>query len=355
MLFRIGFVLCTKPSYFNVADATRIEVGMPLKNYQHDAIMRIYEKNRRENRYENERRYRQVTAMVPAYKKVEEEISTLSMHHAKSMLLDGNSDMDTYKQQLQQLKQRKQELLTTNGFPSDYLTPVYTCRDCKDTGYTENGKCHCFRKAEIEMLYMQSNIKEILETENFKNFSFDYYSPAPAGKEPSPLENAKQAYQECKKFTKDFGTQMQNLLLLGSVGVGKTFLSNCIAKDLIDNGFSVIYFSSHDLFDLLAKQAFSKSEDREQTSFLEHIFDCDLLIIDDLGTELNNSLVTSQLFLCINERLLRNKSTLISTNLSVRDLSTLYSERIFSRITGNYRIIRLTGEDIRLQKRRRKT
>ena len=328
---------------------------MPLKNYQHDAIMRIYEKNRRDNRYENERRYRQVTAKVPAYLKVEEEISALSLQCAKSMLLEGNSDIEAYKQQLELLKQRKHELLTTNGFPSDYLTPIYTCQHCKDTGYTENGKCHCFRKAEIEMLYMQSNIKDILKTENFENFSFDYYSGTSTSKEPSPLENAKQAYQECKRFTREFGKQMQNLLLLGSVGVGKTFLSNCIAKELIDKGFSVIYFSSHDLFDLLAKQAFSKKEEQEPHSFLEHIFDCDLLIVDDLGTELNNSLVTSQLFLCINERLLRNKSTLISTNLSVRDLSTLYSERIFSRITGNYKMIRLTGEDIRLQKRRRKT
>lgn len=327
---------------------------MPLKNYQHDAIMRIYEQNRRDNRYENERRYRQVTAKVPAYRKVEEEISALSMSYAKSMLLEGKSDIDTYKKQLQDLKMRKYELLTTNGFPSDYLEPVYTCQDCKDTGYTEEGKCHCFRKAEIEMLYMQSNIKEILATENFQNFCFDYYSSAPTAKEPSPLEYARQAYNACKNFTREFGTQMQNLLLLGSVGVGKTFLSNCIAKELIDNGFSVIYFSSHDLFDLLAKQAFSKNEENEPNTFLEHIFDCDLLVIDDLGTELNNSFVTSQLFLCINERLLRSKSTLISTNLSVRDLSTLYTERIFSRITGNYKMIRLTGEDIRLQKRRRK-
>ena len=131
--------------------------------------------------------------------------------------------------------------------------------------------------------------------------------------------------------------------------MGKTFLSHCIARDLIDSSHSVIYFSAYDLFDLLAQNTFTRSEDSAELN--EHIFDCDLLIIDDLGTELTNSFVTSQLFLCINERLLREKSTLISTNLSLKQFKETYSERVFSRISSNYTMVKLIGNDIRIQKK----
>ena len=152
-----------------------------------------------------------------------------------------------------------------------------------------------------------------------------------------------------KDFVNSFGESSRNLFLYGDTGVGKTFLSNCIAKELINRSFSVLYLSAFELFDPLAKSKFDKDEDAAEMN--EHIFDCDLLIIDDLGTELPNSFTVSQLFLCINERLVRRKSTIISTNLSLESLVETYSERTFSRITSNYTILKLTGDDIRIKKK----
>ena len=139
------------------------------------------------------------------------------------------------------------------------------------------------------------------------------------------------------------------ILLYGDTGVGKTFLSHCVAKELIERSFAVIYFTASQLFDIFAKKQFEKDADVKLD--YDHIYDCDLLIIDDLGTEFTNSFTSSQLFICLNERILRRKSTLISTNLSLDDIRKLYSERVFSRISSSYTVLRLIGDDIRIQKK----
>ena len=157
------------------------------------------------------------------------------------------------------------------------------------------------------------------------------------------------AFAVSKEFVRTFGQEFRNLFLYGDTGVGKTFLSNCIAKELIDSAYSVIYFTAFELFDIFAKSRFDK--DTLADTMYGYIFDCDLLIIDDLGTELTNSFIASQLFLCLNERLLKKRSTIISTNLSLESIVEIYSERIFSRITSNYTMLRLTGDDIRIKKK----
>ena len=159
----------------------------------------------------------------------------------------------------------------------------------------------------------------------------------------------KNAHAVAHEFVDTFRDEFRNLFLYGDTGIGKTFLSNCIAKELIDKSFSVIYLTSYELFDTLAKSKFEKDDTAE--ALASHIFDCDLLIIDDLGTELANSFTVSQLFLCLNERLLRRKSTIISTNLSLESVVDIYSERTFSRITSNYTMLKLTGDDIRIKKK----
>ena len=215
-------------------------------------------------------------------------------------------------------------------------------------------KCHCFKQAIINTVYAQSNIRQILRIENFDNFRYDFYSK----EEKNPLtglssyETAQKAVRECHYFIDDFDHKPKNLLFYGKTGVGKTFLTNCVAKELLDHGYSVIYFTAFQLFDILSKGVFEKDSDAIATH--QNIFDCDLLVIDDLGTELINSFTSSQLFLCVNERLIRQKSTIISTNLSVERIKESYSERTFSRILDSYTFINLfTEEDIRKQKRTR--
>jgi DNA replication protein DnaC len=238
------------------------------------------------------------------------------------------------------------------GLPENYYAPEYTCPDCQDTGYIGGKKCHCLKQAIIDSIYTQSNIKNILGRENFSVFSYDYYSTTQTDPATglTSLETAKRAVEECQHFIQDFDNKPKNLFFYGNTGVGKTFLSNCVAKELLDDGYSVIYFTAFQLFDILSKGVFEK--DADAIAAHQNIFDCDLLIIDDLGTELSNAFSTSQLFLCVNERILRQKSTIISTNLNLNQVSDTYSERTFSRILNNYNLIKLFGDDIRIQKRK---
>ena len=156
----------------------------------------------------------------------------------------------------------------------------------------------------------------------------------------------------CKKFIETFDSNHDNFLFLGNTGVGKTFLANCIAKELLDKGYTVAYLTAFRLFDILEKYKFGKnnSDIHDAANQFDYILNCELLIIDDLGTELSNAFTTSQLYLIINERLLSRKSTIISTNLSLDHLNSNYSERIYSRIISNYSIRRIIGKDIRLLK-----
>lgn len=324
---------------------------MALNNSQYDTILRTYEQKQLQTRNALDKRYATVCKQVPEYLKVQQQISELSVKQARKLLEGDDNALQELKLQIKDLAETSKKLLLSHGFSEDYLEPVYDCKDCKDTGYIGNQKCHCFQRAVIDLLYTQSNLKEILQRENFDNFSFDYYSANHTDPKTgtSSLANIQKAYTVAREFVDGFGIESKNLFLYGDTGVGKTFLSNCIAKELIDNSFSVIYFSAFELFDTLAKSKFDRDDDAEEMN--EHIFDCDLLIIDDLGTELTNSFTVSQLFLCLNERLLRRKSTIISTNLTLDALVDIYSERTFSRITSNYTMIKLTGDDIRIKKK----
>ena len=321
---------------------------MALSNSQYDELMRTYEQRQLDNEHALRKRYETACSMIPKLPALDDAISSISIKQAR-LLLDGHEDaLSELKEEISRLSAQKQALLCSHGFPEDYLELHYLCPDCKDTGYIGTNKCHCFKKAIVDLLYTQSNLQEILEKENFSTFSLDYYSSN--HKDPltgrSSLEAVQTALHICHEFVDTFSEDFRNILLYGDTGVGKTFLSHCIAKEVMDSSYSVIYFSASRLFDVLAKNMFGKKEEETDDS-LEYIYNCDLLIIDDLG----NTFTISQLFSCLNERILRRKSTIISTNLALDDIKTIYSERIFSRISSHYTMLRLTGDDIRIQKK----
>lgn len=324
---------------------------MALNNSQYDMILRSYEQKQVHSRDMLDKRRKTVYNQIPELKEIHDSISLLSVSQARKLLNGDEKALADLKQQIRALIQRKTDLLAAAGYPENYLEPVYECPDCKDTGYIDNKKCHCLQKAIIDLLYTQSNLTNILQRENFHTFSFAYHSDnhvdPVTGR--SALTNIRNAHFVARDFVDTFGKDFRNLFLYGDTGVGKTFLTNCIAKELMDKAYSVIYLTAFEFFDTLAKSRFEKDSDAEMMN--EHIFDCDLLIIDDLGTELVNSFTVSQLFLCINERMLRRKSTIISTNLSLEALVDIYSERTFSRITSNYTMLKITGDDIRIKKK----
>ena len=322
---------------------------MPLHNYQYDTIMREYSRRQAQNRRIQEQHQAQAYQQLPRLREIDEEVATLSARKVRALITGQETGLDDLKNDIALLSQERSALLLSEGYPQDYLEMHYTCPLCQDTGYIGSQKCSCFKKAEIELLYTQSNLKEILEKENFDHFSFDLYSDTITNDSTglSARETARRAYDIAQTFVKSFDSSFENLFLYGDTGVGKTFLSHCIAHDLLESAHCVLYFSAFDLFDHLAGSAFSRKDDKPGEDL---VFDCDLLIIDDLGTELTNSFVASQFFLCINERIMRKKSTIISTNLKLEDFSATYSERTFSRIASNYRMVKLIGKDIRIQK-----
>lgn len=318
---------------------------MSLTNTQYDQILHQYEMKQFHNRREVERRLAYVYDHVPGYRDLDDSVGALSVAQGKKMLAGDEDAMEDLRDILAELSGRKAQLLEDAGLSADYLEPVYECPDCKDTGYIDGQKCHCFKQAMITLLYEQSNIREMLRTENFKALSYEYY-------EGEDLSRFKNAVKTCQNFVKNFNSDYHNLFFYGTVGTGKSFLSGCVAKELIESGHSVIYFSATSLFDLLSKNSFDYKNREELRDTYADLYQCDLLIIDDLGTELTNQFVTSQLFALLNERHMGKKATVISTNLSLEELRNRYSDRIFSRITSNYEICKLSGQDIRMYKKR---
>ena len=327
---------------------------MALTNAQYDKIMRDFQKRQLDNSHLTKQRQEEAYRRFPILKTISDQISSVAVQAARYKLDQNETAYHASMQKLAELREEKSAFLANAALPSGYLEPVHTCLDCQDTGYIKGQRCHCLKQAIINEIYAQSNIQEILQRENFDTFSYEYFSADKYHPVTglSALDTAKRAVSICQTFIKDFDQKPKNILLYGNTGVGKTFLTNCIAKELLEKGYSVIYFTAFQLFDILSKGVFQK--DADAIAAHQNIFDCDLLIIDDLGTEVPNSFTQSQLFLCVNERILRQKSTIISTNLDFGQLENLYSERTPSRIFSNYSIINLFGDDIRLKMRQKR-
>ena len=323
---------------------------MALNNSQYESIIRDYQRTRDFYRHLLDERREEVYHTVSGYRELEDSVSELSALTARRILEGDDKAQEQLKIRLAQIISQKAQLLSNAGFPTDYLTPIYNCPDCQDTGFLtdSNGlkvKCRCFKLQELSIRYAQSNIRDMIQRENFSTLSYEVY-------QGDDLQHFKAAVNLSKNFVENFKDDYRNLFFYGTVGTGKSFLSGCIAKELLQDGFSVIYFSSSVLFERLAQCAFDTKSKDELQIFCDDLYGCDLLIIDDLGTEITNSFVTSQLFSCLNERGLRRKPAIISTNLSLEELRDRYSDRIFSRITSNFSLCKLTGPDIRIYKKR---
>ncbi len=318
---------------------------MGLSNLQYNTIIRGYEETQNRNRHRLEERVAYVYAHVPGYRKLDDDVASVSVAQGKKYLDGDENALDELKEILKALSAAKKQLLADHSIVPDYLEPLYDCPYCQDTGYHDGVKCHCFKQSIITLLYEQSGIQEMMKSENFSTLSYNYYQ----GEDLSRFKNAVSA---CQDFIKNFRNDYQNLFFYGTVGTGKSFLSGCIAQTLIEEGESVIYFSAAGLFEALSHNMYNYKNSEPPYDMHGDLYGCDLLIIDDLGTEMTNSFVATQLFSCLNERHMARQSTIVSTNLSLAELKDRYSERIFSRISSNYQLYKLTGPDIRMIKKR---
>lgn len=243
---------------------------------------------------------------------------------------------------------RRRAILVENGYSADYTDDVPFCEKCADSGYVDGNLCSCIRSELNRALATEANLSEKLREQTFKTFKFDYYSQKT---DPnlgfSPYENIRSVYRLCEEFAHDFDIIDKNLFFTGGCGLGKTFLSSAIANFLIDKGKDVLYVSANSLFPILEDLHFNRDVNEKNQYLVEHIMECELLILDDLGAEFVTPFTSAELFRIINNRLLNGLKNIISTNMDLNELKKRYSERIYSRIIGSFDVVGFFGDDIR--------
>ncbi len=317
-------------------------------------ILSEYDKRRMKAESDLEQRILDVHSQIPRVKEIDDEIGKVGLSLAKLILLnpsDKKSILSECKSRMDFLANEKALLLEKNQVPDWYLTAEYNCNICKDKAFLKNGnKCNCFKQAIINEAYEMSNLARVLSRENFDTFNLSLFSTQRNnGEDISAFENMESHILPiCNDFILNFNEDNgDNLLFYGDTGVGKTFLCNCIAKSLLDKGHLVIYQTAFKMFEIIEEYKFKSHESYISKDSYENLFECDLLIIDDLGTELANSFTNSELFNILNTRLLSGKKTIISTNLDIAQINENYAIRIFSRIMDRFNVVKFTGLDLR--------
>ncbi|MBR7000585.1 MAG: ATP-binding protein [Lachnospiraceae bacterium] len=326
---------------------------MGLTNAEYNEILREYDEKQSRDRHELATRREKAYAAIPVLSELDERIASNSVRAATLAIRGDDSAVEDNRRIIEMTISQKAQLLRQAGFPENYLEMQYQCPLCKDTGYTEEGMCACFKQAIINHYYLAPGLKDLLKKEKFSAFNPNYYSDETYDETTgdSYREVAIAAYQKAFSYVEHFADNRRNLLLTGPTGTGKTFLSNCIAGALMEQGYTVLYLSATRLFDIFDNYRFGNAENSNQAMRdYDMVLDCDLLIIDDLGSEIGNAYTISQLFICMEERLLRAKSIVISTNITMDQIRARYSERIASRLFNNYQYIKLMGDDIRVRK-----
>lgn len=334
----------------------------------HNQIMAEYEGRQKKSRELQDIRKAEIYSLIPQIEDIDNEISINGIHFNKMILKGMLSASDAYKalqEKTQELINLKHQLLQEKGYNTNYLELQYCCKDCKDSGYVlekgRSAKCNCYKQLLIHHLHTQSNLK-LTESENFKNFNEEFYpdivNEDRYGIKISPRQNILTVKNRAIKFVESFNDSSdKNLFFTGPTGVGKTFLSNCIALELIERGRTVLYLTAPVLFDIVNEHKVRAFTDEEYTDFrYKNILQAELLIIDDLGTEPPSASRFAEFLSILNTRQLNNLTrpckTIISTNIEVRSLYDYYSERIASRIIGNFDLYKIVGDDIRKIKKR---
>lgn len=333
---------------------------------QVDELLREYELKRNQKEGLRDKRVEEIYEKYPELKEIDEEMRSItykSIIELASMITE-HKDKEEFKdnklqrkkelyEKLEKLKAKKKQIMKKNKIDANDFEVDYDCKNCKDTGYiVENGKrkrCKCFTQKLIEKSYEKSNLKRVVKN-TFENFNLDYYSEEKKNG-ISPKEKVTNLYNDLIEYVENFekikNESHNSIMLTGKPGVGKTHLSEAVGNALIKNGYTVLYQTANNIFSKLVEYKFGEA--KKYNDYIENIITVDLLIIDDLGIESINAPRIEEMFTIINERMIRNNPIIISTNLSIQDIINTYGDRIISRISGNSRMYKIDGEDIRVK------
>ena len=286
-------------------------------------------------------------AACPEAQEIKAAMARNSAQAARAVFAGGDvrANLEKLKQNAAEYREEYDRLLSLHHFSKEAVEPQYTCKDCNDTGFLDGKLCHCFLQLERSIAYQNLSMSVPLERSRFENFSLDLYRD-----DPRAYEQMTRVLQTCQKYVETFRANSHSLLFKGGTGLGKTHLSLAIAGEVIQKGFGVIYVSAQSLAAALEKERFRHDDD---VATEEQCSACDLLILDDLGTEFHSAYTDAALYSIVNTRMLSDKPTVISTNLTLQELEKTYSERFASRIAGYYAKLEFLGSDVRVELRKR--
>ena len=321
------------------------------------SILREMERKRGQRTAEIQDRAYALGREIPRIGEIDRELRQTSARAMRIAFESDNTDIEieNLRRQNEALREEKKRLMLAAGYPNDYLVVPVDCPRCRDTGYEDRTLCSCVRsKAAAAQKKALSSLLPV-DRQTFETFRLDYYSDRPdTNLGRSPREIAQRNFEKCSSFAEQFGKNYENLILFGSSGLGKTFLSSCIARRVTERGFSVTYDTAIAVFDHYNTSKFGTGDTEAAAQALARYRQADLLIVDDLGTEMPGGFHTACLYDLINGRLMRRLPTILNTNLLPNQLESRYTPAIASRILGEFTQLRFIGEDIRrIQKRQR--
>ena len=301
------------------------------------------------------RRLENAYAKAPSIRNLDAQIrATMLQLLSVAMNAEGGERIEEIRLRNTQLQQQRRKELQLAGLSENYLDDDYMCQDCRDTGYRSAEMCSCLADLYKEEQRKVLSSLFILGDESFEAFDLSYYDDTLAADTSiSPRRSMEIIYETCVEYARKFGKNSMNLFFNGAPGLGKTFLSACIARVVAENSHSVVYDMATSVFAKFEDVKFSRTDDLEEArGEVQRYLECDLLILDDLGTEMTTKYTISALYEIINTRLVTGKKTIVSSNLTIDELRRIYSEQIMSRIEGEYHTLTFRGDDIRRIKNR---
>jgi len=326
---------------------------MPYDGKIIQRAMQRFEEDKQEREENFRRREETVYAREPRLREIDAELRSTMARIIASALQRGTDPrpaVAVLRDRNLSLQRERAALLQKLGLPADYLEEKPNCSLCGDRGYRGGTICRCLREYCAREQKKELSALLDLGTQSFDTFSLDWYSEEVSPEAGvSPRENMETVYEVCANYAYNFGRKPGNLLLTGAPGLGKTFLSACIAREVSEAGFSVVYDTAVHIFDRFEAKKFGRGDTAEEDT--GRVLRCDLLILDDLGTEMTTAFVVSALYEIVNTRMMEGRSTILSTNLMPDVIARRYSPQIASRIEGEYRILPFFGEDIRKLRR----